>query len=65
MNDPKALCQGTDLYDMWPEAFTFGDLFQMMKGYKNMKTATDLPYWVVLNHHYWQWLLPGIGTIHK
>ena len=44
---------------MWPEAFTFADLFQMLKGYKKLKTAVDLPKWAVLNHRRWKWLLPG------
>ena len=55
----KAICDGSDLYDMWPEAYTFADLLHMLKGYQKLTTAVDLPQWAVLNHHHWPWLLPG------
>ena len=54
----EKICRGEDLYDMWPEAYTFGDLLQMLPGYLQIKSGVDLPRWAVENAHNWPWLLP-------
>lgn len=52
------ICAGQDLFNMWPEAFTFGDLLTMAKGYTRVLSGHDLPKWVVENRRM-SWLRPG------
>lgn len=58
------ICQGKDVYDMLPEANTFGDLLKMMEGAERLYTARDLPQWVVKQSTRFDWLLPG-GDCHR
>ena len=55
----RQICTAQDLYNMWPEAYTFGDLLKMANGYEKVHSGHDLPEWVVLNHQRFHWLLPG------
>ncbi len=55
----KQICDGQDLYDMWPEAYTFGDLLKMLNGYERIHSGRDVPRWVLENKDRFNWLLPG------
>ena len=55
----RQICLAQDLYNMWPEAYTFGDLFKMANGYEKVHSGHNLPEWLVLNHQRFHWLLPG------
>ena len=54
----RQICEGQDLYNMWPEAYTFGDLFKMVRGYEKVLSGHDIPEWVVKNQERFYWLLP-------
>ncbi|GJJ75837.1 beta-1,4-mannosyl-glycoprotein beta-1,4-N-acetylglucosaminyltransferase [Entomortierella parvispora] len=55
----KAICDGTDLWGMFPEAFTFKELLTRLGGIPKSTTAVGLPLWVLENRDRFRYLLPG------
>ncbi|KAG0052904.1 hypothetical protein BGZ83_001989 [Gryganskiella cystojenkinii] len=58
-NIQKAICDGTDLYGMLPEAFTFKELLTRLGAIPKSTTGVGLPYWVLENPKKFKYLLPG------
>lgn len=55
----KAICEGTDLFGMFPEAFTFKELLTRLGGIPKSVTAVGLPLWLLENRERFHYLLPG------
>ena len=55
----KAICDGTDLWGMFPEAFTFKELLTRLGGIPKSVTAVGLPLWVLENRDRFGYMLPG------
>ncbi|KAG0232342.1 hypothetical protein BGX31_005190 [Mortierella sp. GBA43] len=53
------ICEGKDLFGMFPEAYTFRDLFNRMGAIPKSHTAVGLPKWVLENRERFRYLLPG------
>ncbi|KAF9120605.1 hypothetical protein BGW39_011245 [Mortierella sp. 14UC] len=53
------ICEGKDLFGMFPEAYTFHELFTLMGSIPKSQTAVGLPRWVVENRERFKFLLPG------
>jgi beta-1,4-mannosyl-glycoprotein beta-1,4-N-acetylglucosaminyltransferase len=59
----RKVCEGGDIFDMVPEAHTFGDLIRNMNVEKG-KSAVGVPWWVLKQKERFAYLLPG-GCIRK
>ncbi|KAJ3680216.1 hypothetical protein LUZ60_016494 [Juncus effusus] len=55
----KIICQGGDLFDMFPEEYTFRDLFMKMGNVKKSGSAVHLPEYLIQNAERFKFLLPG------
>ncbi|KAF9941659.1 hypothetical protein BGZ75_003490 [Mortierella antarctica] len=63
MKDPAhiqdAICNGKDLFGMFPEAYNYQDLIHRLGPIPKTKDAVSLPTWVVKNSDKFRFLLPG------
>ncbi|KAF8328663.1 uncharacterized protein EI90DRAFT_2925472 [Cantharellus anzutake] len=61
--DPKRInkhtCEGSDIFDMYPEAFSFYDLIAQSGPLKKTSSFTDIPNWLVRHPKDYEFLLPG------
>ncbi|KAF9436425.1 hypothetical protein BGZ76_004023 [Entomortierella beljakovae] len=55
----EAICAGKDLFGMFPEAYSFRDLFLRLGAIPKSKSAVGLPYWILENRDRFKFLLPG------
>lgn len=53
------ICNGKDLFGMFPEAFSFGDLFTRLNAVPKTHSAVGLPKAVLENRVRFKYLLPG------
>ncbi|PCH38063.1 glycosyltransferase family 17 protein [Wolfiporia cocos MD-104 SS10] len=53
----RKVCEGKDLFDMLPEAYTFRDLAILMKGHPLEESYIDLPWWIVQKPEQYAYLL--------
>jgi hypothetical protein len=54
------ICNGLDVYNFLPEAFTFKNLFiQILSGAQQVDSFWDIPWWPVKNPERFDWILPG------
>ena len=53
------ICDGADLYDMLPEAYTWGELLSLWKGSVRRIGAVGLPKAVIQDPSRFAFLLPG------
>jgi len=60
--DPKriqdTICKGKDIFGMFPEAYSYIELFSQMY-LQPLKTAVGLPRYVLENSNKFRFLLPG------
>ncbi|KAG0197098.1 hypothetical protein BGX28_009381, partial [Mortierella sp. GBA30] len=54
-----AICNGKDLFGMFPEAYSYRDLIHRLGPIPKSYSAVGLPYWVVKNSDKFRFLLPG------
>ncbi|KAF8980834.1 hypothetical protein BGZ46_003652 [Entomortierella lignicola] len=55
----EAICEGKDLFGMFPEAYSFKELFSRLGSIPKSTTAIGLPKWVLVNRERFRFLLPG------
>ncbi|CAO3592122.1 unnamed protein product [Absidia cylindrospora] len=55
----KAICDGSDIFDYPPEAYTFMDLFNKMGNIPKQLSGGGLPNYVLANAEKFRYLLPG------
>lgn len=55
----RKICSGEDLFDMLPEAYTWGELIQLWRGATRSYSAVNLPKAVVQDAGRFGFLLPG------
>jgi len=55
----KHTCDGSDIFDMYPEAFSFYDLYTRSGSLKKSNSFTDIPDWLVRHPKEYEFLLPG------
>ena len=55
----EKICAGIDVFDMYPEAYSFSELFQKMGPYKQSSSLIGLPAYLINNPRRYSFLLPG------
>ncbi|KAF9308488.1 hypothetical protein BG003_011039 [Podila horticola] len=55
----RKICDGSDLFGMFPEAYTFKDLFSRLGNIPKSGTALHLPKFLLENRERFKFLLPG------
>ncbi|KAI1288961.1 hypothetical protein EDD11_009483 [Mortierella claussenii] len=55
----QSICQGTDLFGMFPEVYSFRELFKRIGAIPKSVSAVDLPRYVLDNAQRFKFLLPG------
>ncbi|KAG0035430.1 hypothetical protein BGZ81_007974 [Podila clonocystis] len=55
----RRICDGTDLFGMFPEAYTYKDLFSRLGGIPKSISAVKLPRFLLENRKRFRFLLPG------
>ncbi|KAG0335762.1 hypothetical protein BG004_008337 [Podila humilis] len=55
----KTICEGGDLFGMFPEAYSFHELFKMIGKVPKSITAVGLPKFLLENREKYRFLLPG------
>ncbi|KAI8599391.1 N-acetylglucosaminyltransferase-like protein [Dissophora ornata] len=55
----EAICEGKDLFGMFPEAYSFRELFGRLGAIPKSYSAVGLPKWVLENREWFKFLLPG------
>ncbi|KAG0099433.1 hypothetical protein BGZ93_007705 [Podila epicladia] len=55
----RKICDGSDLFGMFPEAYTFKDLFSRLGNIPKSGTALHLPKFLLENSERFKFLLPG------
>ncbi|KAF9909547.1 hypothetical protein EC991_008372 [Linnemannia zychae] len=54
-----AICEGKDLFGMFPEAFSYKDLIHRLGPIPKTTNAVGLPTWIIKNSDTFRFLLPG------
>lgn len=55
----KVICEGSDIYDMLPEVFSFQDLIAKWRPLNKQHSGVDLPLYLIKNAEQFKFLLPG------
>lgn len=55
----RKICDGADLFGMFPEAYNFKDLFNRLGSIRKSQTALHLPKFLLENKERFRFLLPG------
>ncbi|KAK3816399.1 MAG: glycosyl transferase [Benniella sp.] len=55
----ETICEGKDLFGMFPEAYSFRELFSRLGAIPKSHSAVGLPKWVLENREQFRYLLPG------
>ncbi|GJJ77997.1 beta-1,4-mannosyl-glycoprotein beta-1,4-N-acetylglucosaminyltransferase [Entomortierella parvispora] len=55
----RTICEGRDLFGMFPEAYSFKDLVTQLGTIPKSSSAVGLPLWVLTNRERFRFLLPG------
>lgn len=55
----KKICQGSDIFDMLPEAYTFQDLIAQFGNVHKTMSTVGIPNYIVENSNKFRYLLPG------
>jgi len=55
----KKICNGEDVFDMYPEVYTFRELVMKIGAIPKSKSLTDLPKYLIENSKKFAFLLPN------
>lgn len=55
----EKICAGIDVFDMYPEAYSFSELFRKIGPYKQSASVMGLPAYLLNNPRRYSFLLPG------
>jgi len=55
----KKICSGSDIFGMYPEAYSWKDLASSVGDIQRSAVVTNIPEWILQNFHQYRFLLPG------
>ncbi|KAJ3671749.1 hypothetical protein LUZ60_007828 [Juncus effusus] len=61
----EVICKGADLFDMFPEEYTFQDIIAKLGNIPKSKSAVYLPSYLLENAQKFRYLLPGSGNCRR